>query len=216
MVFLLVNENKVLNQINVCILDYGSGNIKSVSNLISFLGYNAKVSNDIEDIQSSSHFILPGVGSFGSAMEKIKSKIPLEKLKYEIIQKGKPFLGICVGMQVLVEKGYEYGEHDGLGWLPGSVNKLDTHSYPSLHIGWNNINIKSNSLLFKGLGDINDFYFVHSYAVQTDEAYKISDTHYGSKFCSSVQRNNIYGVQFHPEKSQRAGQQLIHNFLSLK
>jgi imidazole glycerol-phosphate synthase subunit HisH len=199
----------------VCILDYGSGNVKSVYNLISYLGYNVKVSNEINNIKSSTHLILPGVGSFGSAMKKIKSKIPLADLNFEVIQKKKPFLGICVGMQVLVDKGYEYGEHNGLGWLPGSVNKIKTNSYPTLHIGWNNINIKKDSILYQGLEDINDFYFVHSYAINTDETFIISDTDYGNKFCSSVQKDNIFGVQFHPEKSQRAGQKLIHNFLSI-
>jgi imidazole glycerol-phosphate synthase subunit HisH len=215
MPFLLGNENKVLNQTNVCILDYGSGNVKSVYNLISFLGYNVKVSNEIDDIKTATHIILPGVGAFGSAMKKINLKIPLVDLANEVIQNKKPFLGICVGMQVLVEKGYEYGEHDGLGWLPGFVNKIETNTYPSLHIGWNNINVKTDSILFQGLDDINDFYFVHSYAVNTDETFEISDTEYGNKFCSSVQKDNIYGVQFHPEKSQKAGQKLIHNFLSI-
>ncbi len=199
----------------VCILDYGSGNVKSVFNLISFLGYSVKVSNEIHEIKSSSHIILPGVGAFGSAMEKIKSRISLRDLSFEVLQNKKPFLGICVGMQVLVEKGYEYGDHDGLGWLPGSVNKIDTNSNPSLHIGWNNIFIKKDSILFQGLGDINDFYFVHSYAVETDQAYIIAKTEYGNKFCSSIQKENIFGVQFHPEKSQKAGQKLIQNFLNI-
>tara|TARA_B100000519_G_scaffold191899_1_gene192777 strand:+ start:5517 stop:6167 length:651 start_codon:yes stop_codon:yes gene_type:complete len=216
MLFLLGKESKVLKQPNVCILDYGSGNVKSVFNLISFLNYNVKISNEIEDIKSSSHLILPGVGAFGSAMKKIKSIIPIDELKYETMEKKKPFLGICVGMQVLVEKGNEYGKHDGLGWLPGSVNKIDTNSYPSLHIGWNNIIIKRDSILFQGLGDINDFYFVHSYAINTEEKYNIAETDYGNRFCSSIQKENIYGVQFHPEKSQKAGQKLIHNFLSIK
>ena len=201
--------------IKVCILDYGSGNVKSVFNLISFLGYNVNVSNAIQDIKSSTHIILPGVGAFGSAMKKIKSRIPLRDLSFEVIQNKKPFLGICVGMQVLVEKGYEYGEHDGLGWLPGKVNKIDTNSYPSLHIGWNNIITKKDSILFQGLGDINDFYFVHSYAINTDQTFSIAETDYGNKFCSSIQKENIFGVQFHPEKSQKAGQKLIHNFLSI-
>jgi len=215
MPFLLGKQNKALKQTNVCILDYGSGNVKSVFNLISFLGYNIKVSNEIEDIKSSTHIILPGVGAFGSAMKKIKSKIPLRDLYYEVNQNKKPFLGICVGMQVLVEKGYEYGAHDGLGWLPGSVNKLETKTYPSLHIGWNNIIIKRDSILFQGLDDINDFYFVHSYAINTSHKYNIAETDYGNRFCSSIQKENIYGVQFHPEKSQKAGQKLLHNFLSI-
>ena len=215
MLFLLGKKNKILREVLVCILDYGSGNVKSVSNLIAFLGYNVNISNKIEDIESSTHIILPGVGAFGSAMKRINSKIPVSELANEVIKKKKPFLGICVGMQVLLEKGYEYGEHIGLGWFPGSVNKINTKNQPSLHIGWNNIITKRNSILFNGLGDINDFYFVHSYAVSTDEQFENAYTEYGNKFCSSIQKENIYGVQFHPEKSQKAGQKLIHNFLSI-
>jgi len=211
----LGKENKVLKQPKICILDYGSGNVKSVFNLISFLGYNTEVSNEIKDIKSSTHIILPGVGAFGAAIKKIRSKLPLNELTYEVIQNKKPFLAICVGMQVLVEKGYENGEHSGLGWLPGSVNKIVTHNHPTLHIGWNSINIKKDSVLFQELEDVNDFYFVHSYAVNTDEMFIISDTEYGDKFCSSVQKDNIYGVQFHPEKSQKSGQKLLQNFLSI-
>jgi imidazole glycerol-phosphate synthase subunit HisH len=210
-----VKWEKILNNKLVCILDYGSGNVKSVFNLVSFLGYNVKISNKINDIKSATHLILPGVGSFGSAMEKINLNIPVVDLENEVIQKKKPFLGICVGMQVLVDKGYEYGEHSGLGWLPGSVKKLETNTFPSLHIGWNNVIIKKDSVLFQGLDDINDFYFVHSYAVETDSGHLLSETQYENYFCSSIEKDNILGVQFHPEKSQKTGQKLLQNFLSI-
>ena len=110
---------------SVCILDYGSGNVGSVYNLLSRLNYNIKISNESSDIKNSSHLILPGVGAFGDSIEKIKSKIPVDLLKDEVCSKKKPFLGICVGMQVLAEKGYEFGENDGLGWIKGTVKKLN-------------------------------------------------------------------------------------------
>ena len=201
--------------IKVCILDYGSGNVKSVFNLVSFLGYDVIVSNERIEIESATHIILPGVGSFGAAMGKITTQIPLKVLKFEVFNNKKLFLGICVGMQVLMEKGYEHGEHDGLGWIPGTVEKLQVENLPLPHIGWNDIIIKQDSDLFTDLGDIKDFYFVHSYAIKTDDSYILTETNYGSNFYSSIKKENIYGVQFHPEKSQKAGQKLIQNFLTI-
>ena len=201
--------------IKVCLLDYGSGNVKSVYNLVSYLGYDVNISNEESDIKSASHIILPGVGSYGSAMEKIKLQIPVDILEKEVINRKKPILGICVGMQVFSDKGKEYGDHNGLGWVPGTVDKLDVNEVPLPHIGWNNVILKKESPLFNGLDDINDFYFVHSYVFSTQKDNVLTETKYENHFCSSLQKENIYGVQFHPEKSQRAGQRLIHNFLSI-
>ena len=201
--------------IKVCILDYGSGNVNSVYNLVSFLGYDVIVSNERIEIESASHIILPGVGSFGAAMGKIRNQIPLKVLENEVFNNRKLFLGICVGMQVLLEKGYEHGEKDGLGWIPGTVEKLQVKNLPLPHIGWNDIIIRKDSDLFSDLDDIKDFYFVHSYAIRTDESYILTETNYESNFYSSINKENIYGVQFHPEKSQKAGQKLIQNFLTI-
>ena len=189
--------------------------MKSVFNLVSFLGYEAIVSNEKYEIESASHIILPGVGSFGSAMEKIKLKIPLKTLETKILKNKTPILGICVGMQVLVEQGNEHGEHSGLGWIPGNVRMLDIKNEPLPHIGWNDIIIKKKSKLFNNLNEINDFYFVHSYALKTKKDFILTETNYEINFCSSIQKENIYGVQFHPEKSQKAGQLLINNFLNI-
>jgi len=196
-------------------LDYGSGNVKSVYNLVSYLGYDVIVSNEKAVIESATHIVLPGVGSFGAAMEKITTQIPLKVLEYEVFNNKKLFLGICVGMQVLVEKGYEHGEHHGLGWIPGTAEKLPVENLPLPHIGWNDIIIKKESDLFTDLDDIKDFYFVHSYAIKTDDCYIFTETNYENNFCSSIKKENIYGVQFHPEKSQKAGQKLMHNFLTI-
>ena len=198
----------------VCVLDYGSGNVASVYNLINRLGYDVNVSNKSTDIKKSSHLILPGVGAFGPSIEKIKSNISIDLLHDEVQVKKKPFLGICVGMQVLAEKGLEFGEHDGLGWIEGTVEKLSAKILP--HVGWNNIEMKKNSPIFKSIKNASDFYFVNSYAFKVkDSNFIISETTYENKFCSAVQKENIFGVQFHPEKSQKAGQLIINNFLKV-
>ena len=198
----------------VCVLDYGSGNVASVYNLINRLGYDIKVSNKVEDIKKSSHLILPGVGAFGSSIEKIKNNISIELLSDEVKVKKKPFLGICVGMQVLAEKGLEFGSHEGLGWIEGTVEKINAKVLP--HVGWNNIEMKKNSPIFSNIKNASDFYFVNSYALKVkDNNIIIAETTYENTFCSAVQKENIFGVQFHPEKSQKVGQDIIDNFLKV-
>lgn len=203
----------------VCILDYGSGNVKSVFNMISTLTDDVTISNNTSDIKNASHLILPGVGAFGASMKKINENIPVDELANEVLNTKKPFLGICVGMQVLAEKGLEFGEHKGFGWINGTVEKLSVPENLSLpHIGWNDINIKKqNNILLNHFTDHQDFYFVHSFAISgTDDEYIVSDTEYGTNFISVVNKENIFGVQFHPEKSQKAGKVLIENFLNIK
>ena len=200
----------------VCILDYGSGNVMSVYNLVTFLGYEVIISNKISDIKSATHIILPGVGSFGAAMKKIKLNIDLTELEHQIVNLKKPFLGICVGMQVLATKGYEHGEMNGLGWVPGNVKLLKVNNLPLPHIGWNDLNIINNNNLLNGLDTIRDFYFLHSYSLETSDKYITSSVEYEKTFCASIQKNNIFGVQFHQEKSQKAGQRVLINFFNYK
>ena len=198
----------------VCVLDYGSGNVASVYNLIKFLNYECVISNEPKIIETSTHLILPGVGAFGASMEKIKKKIPIEILENQVLKKKKPFLGICVGMQVMTEIGEEFGRHQGLGWIKGKVVKIKSKILP--HIGWNDIVIKKTSKIFDGLAEHRDFYFVNSFHCNiNDKNLVIAETEYEEIFCSAFQKENIIGVQFHPEKSQKAGQILIKNFLSL-
>ena len=202
--------------IKVCILDYGSGNVKSVFNLLSSLIDDVVVSNEPIMIANASHIILPGVGAFGSAMRKIKETLPLDTLEQEILTKKKPFLGICVGMQVMASIGVEFGEHSGLGWIEGRVDKMEIKGLPLPHVGWNNVISKKESPLLEGLGNDPDFYFVHSYSfnVKNPES-QLASTIYGEEFCSVIQHENLFGVQFHPEKSQRTGIKLMKNFLSI-
>jgi len=180
--------------------------------MISYLGEDVIISNDILEIKSATHIILPGVGAFGPAMEKIKDKIPLSDLEKTVFN-GKPFLGICIGMHALVEKSFEHGEYDGLGWIPGTVELLEVKNQPLPHIGWNNVTLKKKSDLFNDFEDINDFYFVHSYVVKTEQEYILTETKYETIFVSSIRKDNIYGVQYHPEKSQKAGMLFLKNFL---
>ena len=203
--------------VNICVLDYGSGNVKSVFNLIEYLGYKVIISNSEKDLKWSSHIILPGVGSFGGSMKKIKKSIPIDVLKEQIITLEKQFLGICVGMQVLADIGFEFGKYNGLGFIGGTIDKLETKNLPLPHIGWNEIVIEKEIDLLKNIGEFRDFYFVHSYFFNIKNKNNIvATTNYGSIFPSVVKKNNIYGVQFHPEKSQKTGQLLLKNFFSLE
>lgn len=196
----------------VCILDYGSGNVASVFNLISYLGYDCKISNKVDYIEDSSHIILPGVGSYSKSIEKIKKNISIEFLEKQILEKKKPFLGICVGMQILSTIGQEFEVCNGLNWINGTVKKMDNDKLP--HIGWNNVKIKKDSDLFKNLSNEEDFYFLHSYHfLPENQNVIVAETNYETFFCSVIECDNIFGVQFHPEKSQKAGQILIKNFL---
>jgi imidazole glycerol-phosphate synthase subunit HisH len=200
---------------SVCILDYGSGNVASVRNLVEALQVDVVVSNDAADIANASHLILPGVGAFGAAMQKMADRLPLEVLEREVVTSGKPFLGICVGMQVLATRGYEFGEHRGLGWIPGTVAPLETAGLRLPHIGWNDIRWRETHSIASGLEHTSDFYFLHSNAfTPDDQATVLAIANYGAEFCAVARAGNIFGVQFHPEKSQRAGMQLLRNFLS--
>ncbi len=200
----------------IIILDYGSGNVKSVANSLNYLNLNFSISNDISDLNNSTHIILPGVGSYGSSMEKIKKKINLENLKKQILENKKPFLGICVGMQVLSSIGLEFYETKGLNFINGKTIKLDTNKLPVVHIGWNEIEICKKNELLVNIKNHSTFYFVHSYKfVPENKDYIVAKTLYNENFCSIIKKGNIYGVQFHPEKSQTNGLRLIKNFSNL-
>lgn len=199
----------------VCIIDYGSGNVRSVYNLFSSITNDVKVSNESADIRDSSHLVLPGVGAFASAMRKIRERVPVDVVESQVAS-GKPLLGICVGMQVMADVGTEFGEHEGLGWIPGRVEQLDTRGLPLPHVGWNDIAAQRDHPLLDGLHEAPDFYFVHSYTFRpNNEDAILATTEFGQTFVAAVQQDQLMGVQFHPEKSQQAGIKLIRNFVSL-
>jgi imidazole glycerol-phosphate synthase subunit HisH len=215
-IIIKITHIKMINykkKINICILNYGSGNISSVNNALKFLGYKTKISNSIENIEKSTHMILPGVGAFDTSMKKINQKLPISFLKNEILNKKKPFLGICVGMQVLAKFGYEFNKTNGLNLINGNVIKIKSKKIKLPHIGWNKIlMIKKHSVL-DGL-DGKDFYFVHSFYFDTKtKSYVIANTKYNHNFPSIINKNNIYGVQFHPEKSLTNGLKFLNNFI---
>jgi len=200
---------------HVCLLDYGSGNVRSVANLLEYLHIEHRVSNDAADIDAATHIVLPGVGAFGAAMEKIRERIPLDRLTEAVQQERKPFLGICVGMQVLADRGEEFGSHPGLGWIPGSVRRLQEHGLPIPHVGWNEARARSPEAMLEPHAGL-DFYFVHSYVFAAlEQEHVVATTQYGEEFASIIRKGTIIGVQFHPEKSQKAGMLLIRNFLRL-
>lgn len=199
----------------VCVLDYGSGNVGSVNNMISLLS-TSRISNSAKDLDDCTHIVLPGVGGFAAAMDKIATAIPLVALTENLMQ-GKPFLGICVGMQVLFQSGEEFGTTPGIGLIEGKVAKLPVSDLRLPHVGWNSLEfMKPHPLLF-GLSSEDDFYFTHSYSAEVkDDSLVLATSNYGSKFCAIVGKENIMGVQFHPEKSQASGFKLMKNFLGYK
>ena len=196
----------------VTLLDYGAGNVRSVINAIESLGESVRVVTKGDDILSAQRLVFPGVGAFGSMMHVLNEKGYVEPLK-AYINSGRPYLGICLGLQALFENSEEAPGVDGLGLIPGSVKRFAIDlSVP--HIGWNGLNIKKPSMIFNGLRGDEKFYFVHSYhVVPKDESVILTTTDYGYGFVSAVQKNNIIATQFHPEKSGNAGLTLLKNFL---
>ena len=203
------------SEIKVCLIDYGSGNVRSVFNMIESMGIQVSISNSADDFANASHLVLPGVGAFGAAMEKLYSMNIVEALTNSVLNQKKPFLGICVGMQILADYGYEHGNHQGLGWIPGEVKKMDVGDLMLPHVGWNNIEIINRSELVGGLNDEVDFYFTHSYSFCANNQSHVGAVfEYGRKFVAIVNKENIFGVQFHPEKSQKTGKILLENFFA--
>ena len=198
----------------IAFLDYGAGNVRSVINGIESLGEKVKVVETAEDILSAERLVFPGVGAFGSMMQILNEKKYVEPLQ-SYLQSGRPFLGICLGLQALFEGSEEAPGVKGLGFIPGMVRRFDINlSVP--HIGWNGLNFKQPSRIFTGVRGDEKFYFVHSYhVIPTDDGAVLTTTDYEREFVSSIQIGNIIATQFHPEKSHRYGMQLLKNFCSL-
>ncbi len=199
----------------IAIIDYGLGNVKSVANALAALSIDSILTHDRAEIESSSALILPGVGAFGDGMKHIHDRGLYEVLLEEAKDKGKPFLGICLGMQLLADGSDEFGKCHGLGLVPGWIKKLkpSEQSFKVPHIGWNDIEISKQEPLLNGIKEHPDYYFVHSYYFDVQDEINISAwCDYGGRFAAIVQRDNVMGVQFHPEKSQKAGLSLLKNF----
>lgn len=199
----------------IAIIDSGVGNVRSVANTLAYLKAPHKITTNLEDIKNADKLLFPGQGAFCDGMKAIHQSHILKTLTEQVLTKGKLYLGICLGLQLLSEKGFEDGESEGLGWIPGVVRKINTKEKLP-HIGWNNIIFKNNTDLFKELPDSPTFYFAHSYVIDPkDQSIVTSVCEYGETFTASIHHNNIYGVQFHPEKSQKNGLQLLKNFVNM-
>ena len=198
----------------LAIIDYGVGNLFSLQCSLKKIGIEAIVTKNPDEIKSADRIILPGVGAFGDASRKLRES-GLVELITEEAKSGKPFLGICLGMQLLFEKGYEYGEHEGLGFLKGNVVALDGKIDPSLqipHMGWNALDFKQDSPLFKYINNGDFVYFVHSYYATDCEDSVIATSEYGIPVTAAVGKGNIFGCQFHPEKSGEVGLNILKAF----
>lgn len=200
----------------VAVIDYDAGNIKSVEKAVSALGEEAVVTRNGEIILGADHVILPGVGSFGDAMEKIHSYHLAEVIK-KVAAKGTPFLGICLGLQLLFESSEESEGIDGLGVLPGRIVRLpDDCGLKIPHIGWNSLTYPNAGRLFQGILENAYVYFVHSYYLQAkDPEIVTAVTEYGTNIHASVEKDNVFACQFHPEKSSDVGMRILHNFLRI-
>jgi len=196
----------------ICIIDYGMGNATSVKKAFDLLAIDSLISNNPEDIKSCEKLLIPGVGAFGDAVDALHTLKLFDVIKKEVVEHKKPILGICLGMQLFAKSSQESREKEGFGFIDTECKKFDI-KLKVPHVGWNDIEIEQkNSKLFKNIPNHSDFYFVHSYHFEETLTQKSSTLEYGYKFTSSIESENIYGVQFHPEKSQKYGLELLKNF----
>ncbi len=203
-------------QISITIVNYDAGNLRNVQKAVEAMGHTAAPSSIATDIESADALILPGVGSFHDGMANLERLGLADGLRKAVQEQGKPILGICLGMQLFAEEGSEGGHTQGLGLLPMTVEPLSSsqHGLRVPHIGWDDVSIQNNPLMFRGLPENPDFYFVHSYhAVCQDRAILAATCDYGHTFTAAAERDHIWATQFHPEKSQRYGMQVLRNFL---
>ncbi len=200
----------------IAIIDYDAGNLKSVEKALAHIGEESVITGDFQTIRSADKVILPGVGSFGDAMAMLKRK-ELDKVIREVTEKGTPFLGICLGLQLLFESSEESPGVEGLGILPGKILRIpDREGLKIPHIGWNSLDLVNDGRLFRGLGPEPYVYFVHSYYLHAEEPEIVkASASYGVQIHASVEKGNIFACQFHPEKSGTTGIQILKNFCAL-
>jgi imidazole glycerol-phosphate synthase subunit HisH len=198
----------------IAVIDYGMGNLRSVEKAFQHLGFDARICEKPEQAAEASHLVLPGDAAFGDAIGNVRRQ-GWDECIYRGIEAGKPFLGICVGLQLMFSASEEMGQHQGLDLLPGRVVRFpSTERVP--HIGWNQMELRRESPLLKGIPEAQFFYFVHSYYVVPDvETDTLAETQYGLNYTSVAARDGVFGVQFHPEKSQRYGLEMLRNFAQL-
>ncbi len=203
----------------IAVVDFGAGNLRSVVNAFDAIGQKVHVTSEPRDLAGAAGIVLPGVGAFEriTYLERLQF---LDALREEVLGKGTPYLGICLGMQFLGREGFESGVHKGLGWISGVVQRIETgdRRFRVPHIGWNSVSLGRSSPLFDGLGPEPVFYFVHGYHLVVDPSAAedvVATCRHGTELTAAVQRENVFGVQFHPEKSQQNGLRLLENFVRL-
>jgi imidazole glycerol-phosphate synthase subunit HisH len=200
-----------VTEARICILDYGMGNLRSVEKALEHVGARAVIGNDRAAVRGADGLILPGVGAFPKAMGRIR-ELELDQLLFERREAGAPILGICLGLQLLFESSTELGGAEGLGLLSGEVIRLQADGLKVPHIGWSPVRWERDSRLTDGIRSGTPFYFVHSFAPQPSADELLGSAEYGARFACAAERENVFGVQFHPEKSSTAGLRLLANF----
>ncbi len=194
----------------IAIIDYGMGNLRSVQKAFEFLGFDARITDNKQYLLDASHIVLPGVGAFADAIDCLE-RSGIQQTMLDEIRKGKPFLGICLGMQLLFDRSYENGLYTGLSLVPGKVVLFEVQGLKVPHMGWNNLVARDNALFDAGNGQY--VYFVHSYhASNVPDEYIIAEADYGYRFTAAVQKDNVFGLQFHPEKSGDTGLAMLRRF----
>ncbi|MEA3210629.1 MAG: imidazole glycerol-phosphate synthase subunit HisH [Chthoniobacter sp.] len=198
----------------IAIIDYGMGNLSSVHNAFDALDCPSTIAAQPAQLREAAGIVLPGVGAFGDGMRNLRERGFIEELEKQVRDGGKPFLGLCLGLQLLATRGFEHGENAGLNWIPGVVERLQLP--PGLrvpHIGWNDVRFVKKDLLYTGLGEMHAFYFVHSFAFRPDDPRVVSGVcEYGGEFVASIEFENISATQFHPEKSHQHGLSVLRNW----
>ncbi len=203
--------------LKVGIIDYGMGNLSSVYNALDYIGgTDTSITDDALELKHFDSLILPGVGAFGDAILNLKKRNMIDSLNEFVLKNKKPILAICLGMQLLFDRSEEDPMHKGFGWIAGKVKRFNLdNNYRVPHIGWNDITITNGCKLFKGIENDKNFYFVHSYCAVCNESYIAATCEYGDTFIAAVQKDNILGTQFHPERSHHNGLTLLKNHLDL-
>lgn len=199
----------------IALVDYGVGNLKSIFNAFEAFQVNSKIVTSPLDLKKADAIVMPGVGAFGDGMKTLLDRGLVEALNEEVIIKKKPFLGLCLGLQLLAKTSHEHGTHKGLGWIDACVVKMKSNNahFKVPHMGWNNVLIKKQGLLFENIGRGPVFYFVHSYhLIPKDKSIVTAYVHHGQKMVASIEKENIFATQFHPEKSLGAGLNVLDNF----
>lgn len=200
----------------IAIIDYDAGNIKSVEKALQFLGQDVKITDCPQEILAADKVILPGVGAFGDAMENLKRR-ELDQVIHQVVERGTPFLGICLGLQLLFERSDETPGIEGLGILPGEILRIPAAEGLKIpHVGWNSLHLENNGSLFKNIEEQAYVYFVHSYYLKAEEESCVkASTEYGTHIHASVEKGNVFACQFHPEKSGDVGLKILKNFVDL-